>query len=180
MPEPVESESLNQSNVQENGDTNVSAISSSVSKLSTKSSKKRTFGKSKTINLKVTTLDGTVNDVSIERNAKGQELFDGVCDSVDLLERDYFGLVYLDEDGFRQWLVLDKRIAKQLKGQPLEFAFEVKFYPLDPSQLQEDVTRYQLCLQIRNDILSGKLRIRGLQPSNIRLFEPSPGRCVYL
>ncbi|XP_065576656.1 uncharacterized protein LOC136037773 isoform X2 [Artemia franciscana] len=157
MPEPVESESLNQSNVQENGDTNVSAISSSVSKLSTKSSKKRTFGKSKTINLKVTTLDGTVNDVSIERNAKGQELFDGVCDSVDLLERDYFGLVYLDEDGFRQWLVLDKRIAKQLKGQPLEFAFEVKFYPLDPSQLQEDVTRYQLCLQIRNDILSGKL-----------------------
>ena len=66
MPEPVESESLNQSNVQENGDTNVSAISSSVSKLSTKSSKKRTFGKSKTINLKVTTLDGTVNDVSIE------------------------------------------------------------------------------------------------------------------
>ncbi|KAK2718997.1 hypothetical protein QYM36_006123 [Artemia franciscana] len=90
------------------------------------------------------------------RNAKGQELFDGVCDSVDLLERDYFGLVYLDEDGFRQWLVLDKRIAKQLKGQPLEFAFEVKFYPLDPSQLQEDVTRYQLCLQIRNDILSGK------------------------
>ncbi|KAG1650733.1 Band 4.1-like protein 3 [Nymphon striatum] len=40
---------------------------------------------------------------------------------------------------------------------PWVFSFEVKFYPPDPSQLQEDITRYQLCLQIRNDILTGKL-----------------------
>lgn len=32
----------------------------------------------------------------------------------------------------------------------------MKFYPPDPYQLQEDITRYQLCLQIRNDILNGK------------------------
>lgn len=32
----------------------------------------------------------------------------------------------------------------------------MKFYPPDPNQLQEDITRYQLCLQIRNDILNGK------------------------
>lgn len=36
------------------------------------------------------------------------------------------------------------------------FNFEMKFYPPDPNQLQEDITRYQLCLQIRNDILNGK------------------------
>ena len=50
----------------------------------------------------------------------------------------------------------DKKISKQLKRRPWEFSFEVKFYPPDPAQLQEDITRYQLCLQVRNDILSGK------------------------
>ncbi|KAF0294105.1 Band 4.1-like protein 3 [Amphibalanus amphitrite] len=41
--------------------------------------------------------------------------------------------------------------------EPWEFRFAVKFYPMDPGQLAEDITRYQLCLQIRNDIVTGKL-----------------------
>ena len=92
------------------------------------------------------------------------------------MEKDYYGLVYLDQDNTRNWLAADKKITKQLKSKfsvllvrilcnivkflfvdhPWEFNFEVKFYPPDPSQLQEDITRYQLCLQVRNDILSGK------------------------
>lgn len=51
---------------------------------------------------------------------------------------------------------MDKRIGKFLKSEPWLFNFEMKFYPPDPNQLQEDITRYQLCLQIRNDILNGK------------------------
>ncbi|EFX65741.1 hypothetical protein DAPPUDRAFT_219239 [Daphnia pulex] len=102
-------------------------------------------------------LDGTVTDLSIEKGAKGQELLDRVCEQVDLVEKDYYGLVYLDQDNNRNWLAADKKINKQLKSHPWEFNFEVKFYPPDPSQLQEDITRYQLCLQVRNDILSGKL-----------------------
>ena len=35
--------------------------------------------------------------------------------------------------------------------------FQVKFYPPEPAQLQEDLTRYQMCLQIQNDIKNGKL-----------------------
>ena len=42
-------------------------------------------------------------------------------------------------------------------AEPWKFNFEVKFYPPDPAQLQEDITRYQLCLQIRNDILNNRL-----------------------
>ena len=41
-------------------------------------------------------------------------------------------------------------------GSQWDFAFEVKFYPPDPAILQEDITRYQLCLQLRRDILTGK------------------------
>lgn len=42
-------------------------------------------------------------------------------------------------------------------AEPYKLGFEVKFYPPDPATLQEDITRYQLCLQIRNDILTGRL-----------------------
>ncbi|KAJ8926029.1 hypothetical protein NQ315_009884, partial [Exocentrus adspersus] len=105
----------------------------------------------------VTMLDGTVLDISIERKAKGKELLDKVCDAINLIEKDYFGLVYADRHDPRNWLDLDKRISKFMKVEPWRFSFEVKFYPPDPAQLQEDITRYHLCLQIRNDILNNRL-----------------------
>lgn len=35
--------------------------------------------------------------------------------------------------------------------------FRFKFYPIDPILLKEEVTRYQLVLQLRRDILHGRL-----------------------
>nr|XP_023021915.1 protein 4.1 homolog isoform X2 [Leptinotarsa decemlineata] len=105
----------------------------------------------------VTMLDGSILDVNIERKAKGKELLDKVCESINLIEKDYFGLVYADRHDPRNWLDLEKRISKFMRVEPWKFSFEVKFYPPDPAQLQEDITRYQLCLQIRNDILNNRL-----------------------
>ncbi|XP_060536727.1 protein 4.1 homolog isoform X2 [Cylas formicarius] len=102
-------------------------------------------------------LDGSTLSVSIDRKAKGKDLLDRVCEAINLIERDYFGLTYADRHDPRNWLELDKRIAKFMKNEPWRFNFEIKFYPPDPAQLQEDITRYHLCLQIRNDILSGRL-----------------------
>ncbi|XP_058792389.1 uncharacterized protein LOC131664926 isoform X2 [Phymastichus coffea] len=106
---------------------------------------------------RITLLDGNVKDFNIERKAKGQDLLDRVCASLNLVEKDYFGLIYEDKYDSRNWLDLQRRISKFLKNEPWKFNFEVKFYPPDPSQLQEDITRYQLCLQIRNDIITGRL-----------------------
>ncbi|XP_049817387.1 protein 4.1 homolog isoform X4 [Aethina tumida] len=105
----------------------------------------------------VTMLDGSVLDISIERKATGKDLLDRVCEAINLIEKDYFGLIYSDRHDPRNWLDLEKRISKFMKSEPWNFSFEVKFYPPDPSQLQEDITRYQLCLQIRNDILNNRL-----------------------
>ncbi|XP_048448738.1 protein 4.1-like, partial [Rhincodon typus] len=55
------------------------------------------------------------------------------------------------------WLDLTKEIKKQLQGGPWDFTFSVKFYPPDPAQLTEDITRYYLCLQLRQDIVTGCL-----------------------
>ncbi|CAN7982610.1 unnamed protein product [Ixodes hexagonus] len=102
-------------------------------------------------------LDGSDYECQVDRKATGEDVFDRVCDYLNLLERDYFGLTYRDHEDTRNWVNLEKNLAKQIKRRPWEMSFEVKFYPPDPSQLQEDITRYQLCLQIRDDILSGKL-----------------------
>ncbi|GIY21512.1 band 4.1-like protein 3 [Caerostris extrusa] len=113
--------------------------------------------RSKTVCCRVRMLDGTDAEYDVDRRAKGATLAAYIADHLNLLEKDYFGLTFIDSDGNRSWLNYEKRISKQIKGGPWEFSFEVKFYPPDPSQLQEDITRYQLCLQIRNDVLSGKL-----------------------
>ncbi|KAJ6660114.1 hypothetical protein lerEdw1_018040 [Lerista edwardsae] len=55
------------------------------------------------------------------------------------------------------WLDPLKEIKRQIRNLPWLFTFNVKFYPPDPSQLTEDITRYFLCLQLRQDIVSGRL-----------------------
>ncbi|XP_065167109.1 protein 4.1 homolog isoform X2 [Atheta coriaria] len=105
----------------------------------------------------ITMLDGAVLDVYIDPKARGLDLLNKVCEAINLIERDYFGLVYSDRHDAHNWLDLEKRISKFMKNEPWRFKFEVKFYPPDPAQLQEDITRYHLCLQIRNDILNNKL-----------------------
>uniref|UniRef100_A0A8C0YF55 Erythrocyte membrane protein band 4.1-like 3b n=1 Tax=Cyprinus carpio carpio TaxID=630221 RepID=A0A8C0YF55_CYPCA len=106
---------------------------------------------------KVRLLDGTDYTCSVEKRAKGQVLFDRVCDHLNLLEKDYFGISYRDAENQKNWLDVSKEMKKQISTGPWNFAFSVKFYPPDPTQLSEDITRYYLCLQLRDDVVSGRL-----------------------
>uniref|UniRef100_A0AAV2M693 FERM domain-containing protein n=1 Tax=Knipowitschia caucasica TaxID=637954 RepID=A0AAV2M693_KNICA len=106
---------------------------------------------------KVTLLDSTEFEAEIEKHSKGQALVDLVCEHLNLLEKDYYGLTFADYDTQKNWLDPSKEIKKQMRNSPWLFAFAVKFYPPDPSQLTEDITRYYLCLQLREDMLSGRL-----------------------
>ncbi|XP_058712188.1 protein 4.1 isoform X17 [Poecile atricapillus] len=106
---------------------------------------------------KVVLLDDTIFECSLDKHAKGQDLLKKVCDHLNLLEEDYFGLAIWDTPTSRTWLDPAKEIKKQVHGGPWDFTFNVKFYPPDPAQLTEDITRYYLCLQLRQDILTGRL-----------------------
>ncbi|XP_027517157.1 protein 4.1 isoform X13 [Corapipo altera] len=106
---------------------------------------------------KVILLDDTIFECAVDKHAKGQELLKKVCDHLNLLEEDYFGLAIWDTPTSRTWLDPAKEIKKQVHGGPWDFTFNVKFYPPDPAQLTEDITRYYLCLQLRQDILTGRL-----------------------
>ncbi|XP_047588146.1 band 4.1-like protein 2 isoform X3 [Lutra lutra] len=113
--------------------------------------------KTKTVQCKVILLDGTEYTCDLEKRAKGQVLFDKVCEHLNLLEKDYFGLLFQESPEQKNWLDPAKEIKRQLRNLPWLFTFNVKFYPPDPSQLTEDLTRYFLCLQLRQDIASGRL-----------------------
>ncbi|XP_042174723.1 uncharacterized protein LOC112225339 isoform X11 [Oncorhynchus tshawytscha] len=106
---------------------------------------------------KVTLLDDTLFECELGKHATGSDLFVKVCDHLNLLERDYCGLAVWDTPTSRTWLDASKEIRKQVADYTYEFTFNVKFYPPDPAQLTEDLTRYYLCLQLRKDILSGLL-----------------------
>ncbi|XP_034436727.1 band 4.1-like protein 2 isoform X4 [Hippoglossus hippoglossus] len=105
----------------------------------------------------VSLLDGTDFTCEVEKRAKGQYLFFKVCEHLNLMEKDYFGLTYKDSHEQRCWLVPTKEIKRQICSNNWQFSFNAKFYPPDPSLLTEDITRYLLCLQLREDVASGRL-----------------------
>ncbi|XP_067109941.1 band 4.1-like protein 3 isoform X3 [Osmerus mordax] len=113
--------------------------------------------KVKIMQCKITLLDGSDYTLTVEKRAKGQLLFDKMCDHLNLLEKDYFGITYRDVENQKNWLDSAKELKKQIRAGPWNFAFNVKFYPPDPAQLSEDITRYYLCLQLRDDVVSGRL-----------------------
>ncbi|XP_069476777.1 band 4.1-like protein 3 isoform X12 [Ambystoma mexicanum] len=113
--------------------------------------------KPKSMQAKVTLLDGSEYTCDVEKRSRGQVLFDKVCEHLNLLEKDYFGLTYRDSENQKNWLDPSKEIKKQVRSGAWHFSFNVKFYPPDPSQLSEDITRYYLCLQLRDDIVCGRL-----------------------
>nr|XP_036230882.1 protein 4.1 homolog isoform X5 [Bactrocera oleae] len=132
-----------------------SATAGTEAETPTKSKKANTTGKAGLA--RVTLLDGSLLDVTIDRKAKGRDLINTICAGLNIVEKDYFGLTYDTPSDPRTWLDLDKPVSKFFRTDPWVLQFAVKFYPPEPSQLQEDITRYQLCLQVRNDILEGRL-----------------------
>ncbi|XP_044251998.1 protein 4.1 homolog isoform X7 [Drosophila takahashii] len=106
---------------------------------------------------RITLLDGSILDVSIDRKAIGRDVINSICAGLNLIEKDYFGLTYETPTDPRTWLDLEKPVSKFFRTDTWPLTFAVKFYPPEPSQLKEDITRYHLCLQVRNDILEGRL-----------------------
>ncbi|XP_004411377.1 PREDICTED: band 4.1-like protein 5-like [Odobenus rosmarus divergens] len=103
------------------------------------------------ITCRVSLLDGT--DVSVDL-----PLFDQIMYHLDLIESDYFGLRFMDSAQVAHWLDGTKSIKKQVKiGSPYCLHLRVKFYSSEPNNLREELTRYLFVLQLKQDILSGKL-----------------------
>ncbi|XP_078142324.1 band 4.1-like protein 5 [Centroberyx gerrardi] len=110
------------------------------------------------ITCRVSLLDGTDVSVDLPKKAKGEELFDQIMYHLDIVEKDYFGLRFMDSAQVPHWLDVTKSIKKQVKiGPPYCLHMRVKFYSSEPNNLHEELTRYLFVLQLKQDVLSGKL-----------------------
>ncbi|XP_051260662.1 band 4.1-like protein 5 isoform X2 [Dicentrarchus labrax] len=110
------------------------------------------------ITCRVSLLDGTDVSVDLPKKAKGEELFDQIMYHLDIVEKDYFGLRFMDSAQVPHWIDVTKSIKKQVKiGPPYCLHMRVKFYSSEPNNLHEELTRYLFVLQLKQDILSGKL-----------------------
>ncbi|XP_051576299.1 band 4.1-like protein 4B isoform X3 [Myxocyprinus asiaticus] len=111
------------------------------------------------ITCRVLLLDGSDVSVELPKHSKGQDLFDQIMYHLDLVEADYFSLQFMDPEQVAHWLDAAKPIKKQIRhGPPYRLFFRVKFYSSEPNNLHEEFTRYLFVLQLRQDILSGKLK----------------------
>jgi len=101
-------------------------------------------------------LNGGLFECPITSKSTGKDVFRSTCDYLILREHQFFGLTYRDAENTRIWVNLDKKITKQIKDNPNSVHFEVKFFP-EPTDLKENITRFFLCLQIRNNMIEEKI-----------------------
>uniref|UniRef100_A0A669DG44 FERM, ARHGEF and pleckstrin domain-containing protein 1 n=1 Tax=Oreochromis niloticus TaxID=8128 RepID=A0A669DG44_ORENI len=110
------------------------------------------------VTIRVRMLDDTEELFDISQKASGKVLFDLVCSHMNLIEGDYFGLEFQNQQKMMVWLDHIKPIIKQLRRpKHTILRFSVKFFPPDHAQLLEELTRYLFALQIKQDLYCGRL-----------------------
>ncbi|XP_075985679.1 protein 4.1 homolog [Anticarsia gemmatalis] len=114
-------------------------------------------GRNNTRRVRVELMDAEHITIDIDRKARGGDLLDKICESLDVIEKDYFGMLYVQRGDTRVWLDLNRRLAKTFKNEPWDVRFAVKFYPPEPSELKDDATRYQIALAVRRDLIENRL-----------------------
>ncbi|XP_037656418.1 FERM, ARHGEF and pleckstrin domain-containing protein 1 [Choloepus didactylus] len=112
----------------------------------------------KLMSIKIQMLDDTQEAFEVPQRAPGKVLLDAVCNHLNLVEGDYFGLEFPDHKKITVWLDLLKPIVKQIRRpKHVVIKFVVKFFPPDHTQLQEELTRYLFALQVKQDLAQGRL-----------------------
>ncbi|XP_054432956.1 FERM domain-containing protein 7 [Pteronotus mesoamericanus] len=96
--------------------------------------------------------------IRLQQKSSGKALFNLSCSHLNLAEKEYFGLEFCSHSGNNVWLEILKPITKQVKNpKEVVFKFMVKFFPVDPGHLREELTRYLFTLQIKKDLALGRL-----------------------
>ncbi|XP_059825520.1 band 4.1-like protein 4 isoform X4 [Hypanus sabinus] len=102
-----------------------------------------------------------IRESGMQKSTKGSVVLDYVFRHVNLMETEYFGLRYCDRSHQTYWLDPMKTLAEHKDlintGPPYTLYFGVKFYAEDPCKLKEEITRYQFFLQVKQDVLQGRL-----------------------
>ncbi|KAL2082187.1 hypothetical protein ACEWY4_022005 [Coilia grayii] len=118
-------------------------------------------------------LDSSVIECTLSVESTGQECLEAVAQRLELRETHFFGLWFHSkaaqhqhhhhhphQQGAQQrWVELEKPLKKQLDkfgSEPL-LLFGVMFYVPSVARLEQEATRYQYYLQVKREVLDGRL-----------------------
>lgn len=104
-------------------------------------------------------LNGEFVEFTLSVESTGQECLEAVAQRLELREITYFSLWYFNKQNQQRWIDLEKPLKKQLDKYGLEptVYFGVVFYIPSVTQLQQEITRYQYYLQLKKDVLEGRI-----------------------
>ncbi|XP_038631988.1 tyrosine-protein phosphatase non-receptor type 21 isoform X1 [Scyliorhinus canicula] len=109
--------------------------------------------------VRIQLLDNGFLEFTLSVESTGQECLEAVAQRLELREITYFSLWYFNKQNQSRWVDLEKPIKKQLDKYAIEptVYFGVVFYVPSIFQLQQEITRYQYYLQLKKDILEGRI-----------------------
>lgn len=102
-------------------------------------------------------LDGETITIDLPKKVLGAYLIEKIRERLNIVrhEAGYFGLQFHDHYSIKHWLDPSKQIKKQVPiGPPYTFNFRVRFYPTEPNLLKDELSKYQIFLQVKNDMES--------------------------
>ncbi|KAM6973397.1 tyrosine-protein phosphatase non-receptor type 21 isoform 2-T2 [Aplochiton taeniatus] len=104
-------------------------------------------------------LNGEFVEFTLSVESTGQECLEAVAQRLELREITFFSLWYYNKQNQQRWIDLEKPLKKQLDKYGLEptVYFGVVFYIPSVTQLQQEITRYQYYLQLKKDVLEGRI-----------------------
>ena len=113
--------------------------------------------------VRITHLDNTSIDYRFDKSTTGSECLLHAAAKFKIKQPNYFSLKFKSLRGKRRWLYMTKSIKKQIEKYSLDcltdcsLLLEIKFFPVSVHQIEDEVTRYLFYLQLKMDILDGRL-----------------------
>ncbi|EEC11804.1 putative protein tyrosine phosphatase, non-receptor type nt6 [Ixodes scapularis] len=104
-------------------------------------------------------LENSTVECIVSSRTVGKECLQNVCQRLQILQPEYFGLRYPSKDGVLRWVDLDRPLKKQLDKYARECCLYlgVMFYVFNVDRLHNDVTRYYYFSHLKSDVIEGKL-----------------------
>lgn len=110
--------------------------------------------------ISVELLDGGVADCTLSVDSSGLECLDNVCQRQAINQPQFFGLRYLNRNCQPRWVQLERPLKRQLDkyASAHQLYLRVMYYVISGTSLiTDEVTRYHYFLQLKNDLVEGRI-----------------------
>ncbi|XP_059045635.1 tyrosine-protein phosphatase non-receptor type 14 [Achroia grisella] len=110
--------------------------------------------------ISVELLDGGVADCTLSVDSSGLECLDNVCQRQSIQQPQFFGLRYLNRNCQPRWVQLERPLKRQLDkyASTHQLYLRVMYYIISGTSLiNDEVTRYHYFLQLKNDLVEGRI-----------------------